>query len=120
MKNSNLNEKKWIIVVLLHHIKRSHKMSDNMSDRMSNRMSDKTIYYQRKRETILNRTKEYYKNNKEILREKVRNEYRELSEKEKDIKREYVRNTYYNTSKEKKTKTNIIPRRLSWFKKVLI
>lgn len=73
-----------------------------MSDRMSNRMSDKTIYYQRKRKTILNRTKEYYKNNKEILRERVRNEYSELSEKEKHIKREYVRNTYYNTSKRKK------------------
>ena len=29
-----------------------------------------TTYYKRNRETILNRTKEYYENNKEILREK--------------------------------------------------
>ena len=29
-----------------------------------------TIYYQRKREVILNRAKDYYENNKEILRER--------------------------------------------------
>ena len=28
-----------------------------------------TTYYQRKREVILNRTKDYYQNNKELLRE---------------------------------------------------
>ena len=28
-----------------------------------------TTYYQRKRETILNRAKDYYENNKEVLRE---------------------------------------------------
>ena len=33
-------------------------------------MSDKTTYYQRNRKRILNRAKEYYKNNKEILRER--------------------------------------------------
>ena len=32
-------------------------------------MSDMTTYYQRNREKILNRAKEYYKNNKERLRE---------------------------------------------------
>ena len=35
-------------------------------------MSDKTTYYQRNRKIILNRAKEDYKNNKEILREKAK------------------------------------------------
>ena len=50
-------------------------------------MSDRTTYYQRKRERILNRAKEYYKNNKETLREKARNKYRELSEEQKKYKK---------------------------------
>ena len=33
-------------------------------------------YYQRNRKTILNTAKEYYENNKELLREKVKNKYR--------------------------------------------
>ena len=41
---------------------------------------------------IINRTKEYYKNNKEALREKARNKYRELSDEEKNIKRGNERN----------------------------
>ena len=54
-----------------------------------------TTYYQRKREVILNREKDYYENNKELLRERERererakNKYRELSEEEKNMKREY-------------------------------
>ena len=35
-------------------------------------MSDKTTYYQRNREKLLNRTKENYENNKEKLREQAR------------------------------------------------
>ena len=52
-------------------------------------MSEETTYYKRNRETrlnretILNRAKEYYKNNKEVLREQARNKYRELSKEEK-------------------------------------
>ena len=42
-----------------------------------------TTYYQRNRETILKRAKEYYENDKERLREQARNTYRELSEEEK-------------------------------------
>ena len=42
----------------------------------------KTTYYQRNRETILNRAKEYYS----IKRERAKNKYRELSE-EKNKKR---------------------------------
>ena len=49
-------------------------------------MIDKTNYYQRNRELILNRAKVCYKNNKEVLKEKARNKYRELYEKGKDIK----------------------------------
>ena len=61
-----------------------------------------TTYYQRNRETILNRAKEHYKNDKERLSEQARNKYRELSEEEKSIKREYGRNKYRNMSKKKK------------------
>ena len=55
-------------------------------------MSEETTYYKRNRETrlnretILNRAKEYYKNNKEVLREQARNKYRELSKEEKNRK----------------------------------
>ena len=38
---------------------------------------------------ILNRAKDYYENNKELLRERAKNKYRELSEVEKNMKREY-------------------------------
>ena len=61
----------------------------------------RTTYHQRHREVILNRAKDYYENNKELLREReterererdrerAKNKYRELSEEEKNIKREY-------------------------------
>ena len=39
-------------------------------------------YYQRNRDTILNRAKDYYKNDKERLRMQARNEYINLSEEE--------------------------------------
>ena len=38
-------------------------------------------YYQRKREVILKRTKDYCENNKELLKQRAKNKYRELSEK---------------------------------------
>ena len=37
-------------------------------------------YYQRNRDLILNRVKDYYKNDKEGLREQARDKYRNLSE----------------------------------------
>ena len=52
-------------------------------------------------EIILNRAKEPYKNNKEVLREQARNKYRELSEEENEIKKRYWRNKYKNMSEEK-------------------
>ena len=43
-------------------------------------MTDTNTYYQRNRKIILNRAKEYYKNNKEVQRQQGRNKYRKLSE----------------------------------------
>ena len=61
-----------------------------------------TTYCKRNRETMLNRAKDYYKNNNEKLKEKVGNKYRELSKEEKNIKIKYGRNIYHNMSEEKK------------------
>ena len=49
--------------------------------------SDST-YYQKNRDVILNRAKDYFENDKERLREQARNKYRSLSEEEKYIERE--------------------------------
>ena len=51
-----------------------------------------TTYYQRNRETILNRAKKCYENSKERLREKARNKYKKLSDEKIYITREYGRN----------------------------
>ena len=61
-----------------------------------------TTYYQRNREVILNKAKDCYENNKELLRGRAQNKYRELSEEEKNIKREYGRKRYHNMSEENK------------------
>ena len=63
-----------------------------------------TTYYQRNREMILNRAKNYYENDKERLREQARDKYRNLSEEYKNKKREYGKNRYHNMPKEKKQK----------------
>ena len=51
-------------------------------------MSESTdlTYYQRNREVILNRAKDYYENDKKRLREQARDKYRNLSEEEKKQK----------------------------------
>ena len=46
-------------------------------------------YYQRNRDVILNRTKDYYEDDKERLRELARDKYRNLSEEEKNKEREH-------------------------------
>ena len=46
-------------------------------------------YYQRNRDVILNRAKDYYENDKERLREQTTDKYINLSEEEKNKKREY-------------------------------
>ena len=43
---------------------------------------------QKNRKVILNKAKDYYKNNKKRLKEQARNKYRSLSEEEKNKKRE--------------------------------
>ena len=48
-------------------------------------MSDLT-YYQRNRDVIPNRAKDYYEHDKERLREWVRDKYRNLSKEEKNKK----------------------------------
>ena len=59
-------------------------------------------YYERNRNVILNRAKDYYGNNEVELRERARNKYRELSEKEKDVKRQYQRNRHHGMTDEEK------------------
>ena len=44
-------------------------------------------YYQRNRDVILNRAKDYCENDKERLREQERDKYRNLSEEEKNLKK---------------------------------
>ena len=50
---------------------------------------DNTTYYQRNREIMLNRGKDYYEYDKERLREQARNKHRNLSEEDKKKKTEY-------------------------------
>ena len=57
---------------------------------------------------ILNRAKNYYKNDKERLREQARDKYRNLSEEEKNEKQKYGRNRYHNMSEEKKQTKRIL------------
>ena len=54
-----------------------------------------TTYYQRNRGVILNRAKDYYENNKELLRERER-------EQRINIKREYGKKRYHKMTEENK------------------
>ena len=47
---------------------------------MSEWNSVELIYYQRNRDVLLNRAKDYYENDKERLRQQARDKYRNLSE----------------------------------------
>ena len=58
-------------------------------------MSGTNYYKKKNRETILNRAKNFYENNKEVLRERSKNKYRESSEEKNNIKSEYARNRYH-------------------------
>ena len=64
-------------------------------------MSDLT-YFQRSRDGILNRAKDYYANDQERLKEQTRDKYRNLSEEEKIKKREYGKNRYHDISEDEK------------------
>ena len=53
---------------------------------------------------ILSRAKDYYGNNKKLLRGRAKHKYRELSEEDKNIKREHGKNRYRNMSEENSKK----------------
>ena len=59
-------------------------------------------YYQKNRHVILNRPKEYYKNNCDKIKKQAKDKYN-LPEKRLQ-KIEYEKNKYYNISEEKKDK----------------
>ena len=63
-------------------------------------------YYQKNRDVILNRAKDYCENDKRRLREQARDKYRNLSEEDKNKKREYGKIRYHNMSEEKKYQKN--------------
>ena len=67
---------------------------------------------------LLNRAKEYYQNNKEVLRERAKNKYRELSEEKIYINREYGKNRYHNISEEKKQRLKNIKEIIVRLKKI--
>ena len=75
-------------------------------------------YYQRNRDVILNRAKDYYENDKERLREQARDKYRNLSKEEK-IK-ENMEKIDISTWLKKRKKTKRISKKLSLVKKISI
>ena len=77
-------------------------------------------YYQKNRDVVLSKAKDYCKNNKERLREQARDKYINLSEEEKNKKREYGKNRYHNMPKEEKRKTKRISTKLLQDKNVSI
>ena len=83
-------------------------------------MSENTdlTYYQKN--VVLNKAKDYYKNNKVILRGQARDKYRNLSEEEKNKKREYGKNRYHNMSEEKKQRLKEYQKHYREAKKVSI
>ena len=91
MNNSDRNAKSGLLYIFFYYLKKNEWVH-----------SVETTYYQRIRDVILKRAKDYYKNDKEILRDNTRDKYRNLSEEEKNVKREYGRNRYHNMSEEKK------------------
>ena len=71
-------------------------------------------YYQRNRDVILNRAKNYYENDKERLKELARDKYRNLSEEEKNKKGEYEKKQIPKYVWRRETKTKRISKKLSW------
>ena len=82
------------------------------------KMTEET-YYQRSRYVVLNRTKDYYKNDKERLRQQARDKYRNLSEEEKNKKRKHGRNRYHSIPEEIKQKLKEYQKNLPWSQKGL-
>ena len=60
--------------------------------------------YQKSRDVMLNRTKDYYENNKERLRELAKNKYRNLSEEDQNKKKKNMEKTDIIISLKKRNK----------------
>ena len=71
-----------------------------------------TNYFQRNRDVILNRAKDYYENDKERLREQARDKYRNLSEEEK-TERENIEKTDTIICLKKRNKEKRLSKKLS-------
>ena len=65
---------------------------------------NKSSYYQKNKDAIINIVKNYYHNNIELLRERARNKYTELPEEEK-IKKGNMQKIDIKTYRKKKNKT---------------
>ena len=76
-------------------------------------------YYQRNRDVILNRAKDYHKNDKKRLREQARDKYRNLSEVEKN-KNKNIEKIDFSICLKKRKKTKRISKKLSRRKKISI
>ena len=85
------------------------------------KMSESTDWtnYQKNKDLILNKTKDYYKNDKERLREQARDKYRNLSEEEKNKKRIWKKQIPQYVWR-KETKTKRISKKLLQDKKVVL
>ena len=59
-------------------------------------------YYQKNRDVILNRAKDYHENDKKRLRKQAKDKQSNLCEEEKNKKREYPKNRYRNMQKRNK------------------
>ena len=60
------------------------------------------IFYQRNRETLLKKQRDFYENNKELIKEQARIKYHSLSIEEKNKRNEYAKNWYNNLLDDKK------------------
>ena len=74
-------------------------------------------YYQRNRDVMLNRAKDYCENDKERLREKEEISIETYLKKIRIKKNNMEKNRYYNMFEEKKSKTKRIPKKISRGKK---
>ena len=77
------------------------------------------IYYQRNRDAILNRAKDYYENNKERLGVPARDKYRNLSEENKNKKKRIWKKQISSYVWRKETKTKRILKKIPGSKKSL-
>ena len=67
-------------------------------------MIKKERNYEKNKDVLLNRSKEYYINNKELIRERANNKYKLLSEDEKQKMKDYQKQYRENMTDEQKQK----------------